>query len=184
MHTYKATLGLLFLLAIGLNGCGDSSKLTRDRAKDVIQDHISFRIVETSIPVGPDVTVGFGWDQYKDLLQKGFINYAESGYFRYKINLTDASKKFVTRQEDNGATVYLRACEREITEITGIEQPTEKKATVHFKYRTVKLTPFSGFEGYGNYYKKEYCSDKVEDGVISLALFDDGWRVEESRFSP
>ena len=188
---------LLCALPLGLGGCGDPKKLTRDRAKDLIQTNVAFRNVETEIPTGPNV-YGMNLSHvsaiYNGLQSRGFIVLRENQFttpFRHtkhSVELTEAAKKYMIRQEPNVndknlIMVYLRACEREVTEISGIEQPTERAAKIHFKYKSSSPTPLAEFDAIvSSSMKKTYtkgdCSAEVKVGAVEVALFDDGWRIK------
>lgn len=204
MRACKATVGIISIILFGIGGCGDGTKLTRDKAKDLIHKNINFRVIETSIPEKMVVnSVDRQADEIKTIyyaLQNiGMASIRESGRshfglssIEYSADITDTGKKLITRQGKGGhnnqlTVIYLKACEREVTEITGIEQPTEKNAVVQFKYRTTSKTPLADYDAirlsdFDSFYRKDDCSGETKDGKVDLALFDDGWRVKENQY--
>lgn len=205
MNFQQTSVSLLLAISIGfIGGCGDETKLTRSKAKDLIQNNKDFTVIETSIPekmvvngVQPDA------DEIKSMyyalqnMELARVRESSRSHFglsavEYSIDVTDAGKKLITRKGKGGhndklTVVYLKACEREVAEITGIEQPTEKSATVQFTYRTTSHTPLAIYDAirlsnFDRSYSKEDCTDeKVKNGKIDLVLFDDGWRVKENQ---
>lgn len=166
---------VIFAIGIAMAGCGDDSKLSRDRAENVIQNAVKFKTRVVPIEI-------FGARELPRLAQQGLLTYKDStsviqramGNANYVVALTEEGKKFIVNEVKptfgRDAIMVVRVCERKIVEVTGIEQVEPQTAAVSFKYNTVNPTPFGETE-------PEICSAEIRSGRAELKLFDEGWRV-------
>ncbi len=179
---------LALVVSVGLVGCGDSSKLSRSKAEDLIQDTVRFNTVTDTISTGA-YSVFTKWDGDIDpwllggkilpsLAQQDLVTYTESrgfgGSTLYAVALTSKGRQFLLKEvkpeRDDGKLAVIRLCERKIVEVTGIEQPKPQEAKVSFNYSAHNPTSF------GETTPKK-CSAEIRKGAAELKLFDDGWRI-------
>lgn len=163
------------ILLVGIAGCG-SKKLSRSQAKGLIQRHGDFRTVVRVLPSG----TGYVSDSLTALRNKGLIvvtlkeriGFGLMSAETYSVALTESGKKFLLKTFQSGELV-MKACERKVLEVTGIEQEGDKSAVAHFTYQAINPTPFQYESG---------CSGKGDrEGLVALSLFDDGWRIKQFR---
>jgi hypothetical protein len=189
------TATFLFFITFPTTGSADPLKLTRERSKELITKDDGFRVVTTLVIVGHGIP-GMGdahvKQTYESLQSKGLVALKEvnigtpfrqhlawvtEGGKRYVVNETDS--RFVKGMKD----ISVRACEREVVEVTGIEYSSERLATVHIKYRSISPTPFVDVRilepSTPGAYHRDDCSDQVKNGRVIFALFDDGWRIRK-----
>lgn len=184
---------LALVVSVALVGCGDSSKLSRSKAEDMIQDTVRFNTVTDTILISEN-TLFPEWDGVSDplmmgekilpvLAQRELVTYTESRGFgpftNYAVSLSAKGNKFLVKEvkpeRSAGMLAVIKLCERKIVEVTGIEQPEPQKAKVSFNYSTHNPTSF------GETTPKK-CSTEIRKGAAELKLFDDGWRVGEVIF--
>ncbi len=173
---------LAAIVSVALGGCGDSSNLSRDKAKVLIQDFAGFNAVAEYFPNESSAVVS--WDglhlgtlnsREKDallsnLVREGVITYSTppDSITSSPIALTEAGNKLMI--EKNNRFFKIKLCDRHIIEVTGIEQSSPQTAVIHFTYKTTNQTPFGKTT-------PKACSGETHEGGAVLNLFDDGWRV-------
>lgn len=172
--------------ATTLIGCGDSSKLTRSSAKDLVQRFSGFNVVVEEIPIKSS---RFLWDgrapmdaELRTLLTSlaadGLLTHSES-YGEFSIALTEKGRTFKIGDGKNHygtPTAKVKLCDRQIEDVSGIEQPTTQSAIVNFTYKTIGKTAFGSKA-------TRVCSEEIRTGRARMTLFDDGWRVVDVRNS-
>ena len=172
---------LLFTLTvvIVLAGCSDNSKLTREKAKAIIEEKVN-RVISAEIPKSANV---LPWD--RDIISgtalislmsrftdEGLITCRNTGMLAWwfsDIQLTEKGKQFVVGQSASGNPM-VKLCETESYEVTGIEQPTEKSAIVHYTTQIKNITPF-GLAA------PKICASQNNPYIGKMTLFDEGWRL-------
>ncbi len=180
-------LMLSMSMAFAVPGCSDSSKLTRKKAKTLIEQadkRASNGIISAEIPKTSDSNIqDMRWDREKitgNSLISLMSRFANDGLITFRndgtpaggvrdIKLTEKGKKFVIGESASGNPV-VKLCAIESYAVTGIEQPIEQTAIVHFTIKTKDITPFGQAA-------PKTCASKNNAFMAKLSLFDDGWRL-------
>lgn len=176
---------IIFLAAtvVAICGCGDDSKLSRSKASSEIQKSSAF-VKSQFIKIE---VMNLVWDDstymgnsmipvLSDMSARGLITYSRisSGAFAtFRIALEEKGKPFLVQNGESGNgpdVITVKICDREVTEVTGVEQATPQVAIVEFKYKAGNRTPFGEMSPKG-------CLPTLRDAKAEMRRFDDGWRV-------
>lgn len=184
----RVLLALMLSMALAVPGCSDSSKLTRKKAKAVIEQEdkrATNGVMTVEIPKTIDSNKqNMRWDRniitgnalislVSRLANEGLITYRNDGMpagVVTDIELTEKGKKFVVGQGPSGGP-SVKLCDIASYEVTGIEKPTENSAIVHYTIQTKNITPF-GLDA------PNISSSKNNAFMATMSLYDDGWRIK------
>ena len=176
-------------------GCGDS-KLTRDRAADVISTSLGFPRTGLTEKFGC-ARQAYQWNNSRvaeAMLTKGLITYPEVDhqrmnmmimYVAHSVDLTPEGLKYKVGEVYEGGNYrqlycIMRVADQAFGTVTGIRETADgTSAEVDYTWQYVNVTPFGELVPLLFHPQRpEYAADKLRPSTIELSKYDDGWRVK------
>jgi hypothetical protein len=197
--SHGLSVAIMLALLLTLFGCG-SRHLDRDQAKQMILERMkSSPAITAEVCTGKQSSVTLRGDSalVKALVNKGMMSYNYLGeeiwnIYRvqvYDIELTAEGLKYKVGKTGNPSSYadgpynsqvachYMRMADLVFVAITGIrESQGGESAQVDFTWKYANITPF-GEVGPLLYPNRDYSTDKVHQGSVTVTKFDDGWRL-------
>lgn len=157
------TIGLLSIL---FSSCS-SNELTRKQAQQLITDFYAYPNVEfakTSF-----YAMGAYSKHTRCLIDQGLVRKNSMG----NIRINDKGKDYQHPQNER----LFVSNERQFKEVTGIKFLDEQKskATVEYTDERINITAVGSCSG--------YTDGSINTYTVDLALFDDGWRVDQKVYT-
>lgn len=180
---------ILFTCLAILTSCSDSDKLTKAKAKSILEEcftknKLTEKYAPFSIKTGKNLNIYSNdkLETYKKLEEKGYIKLTKNGNSNYSIELTEKVKKMTLDKDSNPIDidilsppkeVYLKAFKIAVDEIKEIHIIPEKNiANVKFTFKAIDKTDF--YELLENNKYASYFSGK-KDITREFRKSTDGW---------
>jgi len=187
MKSVKKISGLYLLLLAFITSCGNNAVLDQGTAADIVTDYLKanpvyetekLQLGELKFKSKSDKTE---LAKYKELEQKGFVEMelqeqkkkflSKDSAYVYLVSLTDKSKPFVLKQEENKATVKVVEYSLDEDKPVNVDKSNNKTAKVTIMLKKVK-NAFSVF------YKDKNTGSSFITKTLKLKFKkESGWTV-------
>jgi len=150
----KAHILLYFLFLVFITGCGNNAALEQSTASDMVANYLkSNPVYETEKIALGEIKFKSGADKkalskFKDLMNKGYVEMqlqkqkkkflSKDSVYVYIVTLTDKSKPYVLKQEQNKATLKVMEYVLDEGKPASLDKAGNKTAKVTIMLKKVK----------------------------------------------